>query len=311
MKGLLEEFFKWKSASVGMFLNNSRAQGAIEYLLIIGAAILVVAIVIIAITSVLSQGQNQTSSGAESANESIDQLKETSGAYYRINNYYYLKSSLIGAGVVGIYHFDGDAKDSSGNGNDLVCNLGSSVDCPVLLSGKFGNGYKFENKSYFYKNNPSWDFRGNPTKDYSLSAWFYGTCQDYDGISFGGTTNMRMDVCNRDCGDIPRWIFQLRAAETLAGNQTAVETCKLNLWQHVVGTYSASDRNISIYVDGKLTGSAIIPLTGLNTSSFSNIFSVGNAQEIFKNGLIDEVVVWDKALSAEDVNLLYANSFSN
>ena len=71
-----------------------RGQGAIEYLLIIGAGILVVAIVIIAITSVLSQGQSQAYSGITSANSSFDQLKETSGAYIRVSNSYYLKYLL-------------------------------------------------------------------------------------------------------------------------------------------------------------------------------------------------------------------------
>ncbi|MFA6065001.1 MAG: hypothetical protein WCW44_01725 [archaeon] len=49
-------------------------QGAIEYLLIIGAAILVVAIVTIAITSVLQQGQIQTDTGSASAYDSLHKL---------------------------------------------------------------------------------------------------------------------------------------------------------------------------------------------------------------------------------------------
>lgn len=42
---------------------EQKAQGAIEYLLIIGAAILVVAIVIIAITSVVGTGKGNVTSG--------------------------------------------------------------------------------------------------------------------------------------------------------------------------------------------------------------------------------------------------------
>jgi hypothetical protein len=43
---------------------NKKAQGAIEYLLIIGAAILVVAVVIVAITSVLQGGKTNTNDDA-------------------------------------------------------------------------------------------------------------------------------------------------------------------------------------------------------------------------------------------------------
>ena len=79
---------------------HSRGQGAIEYLLIIGAAILVVAIVVIAITTVLSQGQNQSSSGIKSATTAYDSLKEGSGEFIKINNSYYLKSAPIVSGCV-------------------------------------------------------------------------------------------------------------------------------------------------------------------------------------------------------------------
>ncbi len=53
---------------------RSRGQGAIEYLLIIGAAILVVAIVVMAITSVLQQGQEQTTIGSDSAYDALHKL---------------------------------------------------------------------------------------------------------------------------------------------------------------------------------------------------------------------------------------------
>jgi len=58
---------------------NNKAQGAIEYLLIIGAAILVVAVVLIAIMSLLSQGQGQNTSGTttqDTAHTALDQLKK-------------------------------------------------------------------------------------------------------------------------------------------------------------------------------------------------------------------------------------------
>ena len=47
---------------------EQKAQGAIEYLLIIGAAILVVAIVIIAITSVVGSGKTSVTSDANQLN---------------------------------------------------------------------------------------------------------------------------------------------------------------------------------------------------------------------------------------------------
>ena len=59
---------------------EQKAQGAIEYLLIIGAAILVVAIVIIAVTSVLQQGQTQGTQGANDQNVQNQKLQCMSDA---------------------------------------------------------------------------------------------------------------------------------------------------------------------------------------------------------------------------------------
>ncbi len=49
------------------------AQGAIEYLLIIGAAILVVAVVIIALSGVLSE--TKTAADSNDYNDSLNQLR--------------------------------------------------------------------------------------------------------------------------------------------------------------------------------------------------------------------------------------------
>ena len=52
-----------------------KGQGAIEYLLIIGAAILVVAIVIIAVTSILQQGQTQNTGAVSDQAKQANTLK--------------------------------------------------------------------------------------------------------------------------------------------------------------------------------------------------------------------------------------------
>ncbi len=51
-----------------------QAQGAIEYLLILGAAILVVAIVVVAVTNIIQQGQTQTNSSTSSQQKAVNDL---------------------------------------------------------------------------------------------------------------------------------------------------------------------------------------------------------------------------------------------
>jgi hypothetical protein len=59
---------------------DTRGQGAIEYLLIIGAAILIVAIVILAVTGILGGGQGQTDQAK------IDQEKASGGLSCQATN---------------------------------------------------------------------------------------------------------------------------------------------------------------------------------------------------------------------------------
>ncbi|NMA44431.1 MAG: class III signal peptide-containing protein [Candidatus Diapherotrites archaeon] len=55
---------------------EERAQGAIEYLLIIGAAILVVAVVIVALTGVLQSGKNSAVGSKQDYNEELEDLNK-------------------------------------------------------------------------------------------------------------------------------------------------------------------------------------------------------------------------------------------
>jgi cell division protein FtsL len=55
---------------------EQKAQGAIEYLLIIGAAILVVAIVIIAITAITSSGKSQVMDANQTIGTDYNGLKD-------------------------------------------------------------------------------------------------------------------------------------------------------------------------------------------------------------------------------------------
>lgn len=67
-----------------------RGQGAIEYLLIIGAAILVVAIVVIAMTSITSTGKTQTQASTLDQNKSLSGLQKLSANELTLNNYTYI-----------------------------------------------------------------------------------------------------------------------------------------------------------------------------------------------------------------------------
>ena len=72
------------------------------------------------------------------------------------------------------------------------------------------------------------------------------------------------------------------------------------VWYHIIGTYDG--QHVKIYVNGRLKGSSVrngaMPLNGNNTV-------IGFWNTDYFPGLIDEVRVYNQALSAEEIKNLY------
>jgi len=306
---------------------TSRAQGAIEYLLIIGAAILVVAIVIIAVTSVLQQGQNQSSIGVSSANDSFDSLKENSGAYVKLSNKYYLKSEPIVSGLVEslrLNNFSNNSfADSSGSGVAAVCDPGK---CPLIVNGLWSQALEFNSLTQGAANDgnciyltvlptSNLDFG---TRDFTVSLWF----NTRDKPSGGGNadTLIARGITDRvgDYGRFWCWIDYGQLSCSIANNSYSIPnashyvnfgTFNLNEWYHLV--FIKKSDSISIYKQGSLVQRTNLP-AGYVTDFTANPFPITIGAEgrmgYFFNGYIQEVSIWNRALSATDVNLLYQNS---
>lgn len=74
------------------------------------------------------------------------------------------------------------------------------------------------------------------------------------------------------------------------------------LWHQLVGTYDNASHTASIYVDGLLEASVVGANTAFNNVSF---LIGGTTHGPTYTGLIDEVRVYDNALSASEVQSLY------
>ncbi|MEK6958461.1 MAG: hypothetical protein AABW59_00270 [archaeon] len=124
------------------------AQGAIEYLLIIGAAILVVAIVILAVTGVLSGGQDQATAGQESTKQAysgLDKLKadEVALGEYAYSGIVYLKTinfrnetnCTIREAIVGLASAINNKISSPGAGDGIYLGGNNTNYCGIMITG--------------------------------------------------------------------------------------------------------------------------------------------------------------------------------
>ena len=94
---------------------------------------------------------------------------------------------------------------------------------------------------------------------------------------------------------------------TGAGENTASTTVlQAGAWHLIVATYSAAGQFRNLYIDGILDSAYSGGLSGAAKSSNFTIgySSVFGGREF--NGTIDEVAIWDRALSADEVGGLYA-----
>ena len=106
----------------------------------------------------------------------------------------------------------------------------------------------------------------------------------------GSTTSYRLRVYNY--GSLERFRFYLYSGGSSTYFNVDVAE-NVGQWHHVVATYDGAE--LKVYIDGTMLGSA--PFSGTIDSSSNGFFDIGNGF----SGQIDEVHVYPRALSAEQV----------
>jgi len=184
---------------------------------------------------------------------------------------------------------DGDVLDGSGNGNDGTIN--GDVDCSV--EGRIGKGCRFNDDGGYILFGQDNIVGGSSAM--SVSIWFKND-------QIGSPSGNAFMIIRGGNG----WDLHLDTQDYLAfGVCNSSYVCKdarsegfsdVTSWHHIVGVYDGSA--VKLYLDGVLqnsqsqTGNVVIRNTGL---------TVGKGW----NGILDEAVLWDKALSANEVLELY------
>lgn len=73
----------------------------------------------------------------------------------------------------------------------------------------------------------------------------------------------------------------------------------LNLWEHIAGTYNGS--TLRLYINGELDNSLSV------ANAFTNVanLSIGHGWDGYLNGLVDELAIFNRTLSAQEIKNLY------
>jgi hypothetical protein len=207
-------------------------------------------------------------------------------------------------GLVGWWPFNGNANDESGTGNN------GTVNGATLTTDRFGSinqAYNFVNSSIVV-NNPT----GLPTGNapYTLSCWFNNFNNDNGSMIFYGdyqqnqANGLRLaeNYCNNSVGMpygvVNNWFFNDCGYCT----NDSMEI-KRNFWNHVLISYDGNERKL--YLNNQLKASLINNnLNIVNTSSI--LFGlVNNSSGYNFHGKLDDIGIWDRALTPQEVNSVY------
>ncbi|MBW1691387.1 MAG: DUF1566 domain-containing protein, partial [Deltaproteobacteria bacterium] len=208
-------------------------------------------------------------------------------------------------GLVAYYPFNGDANDESGNMND------GTVYGATLAEDRFGNSssaYSFDGVDDQIKipNDSSICFGSGP---FTISFWIETCSKEISLIidknySYVASGYYRFKY-------FPDYVmFMISDAAHPSSNTNIVSdtAIKDGGWHHIVGVRDTDDGVMRIYVDGREDATPVED-TIIDSTDNSKPLSFGGPSvsgESFYNGLIDDVRIYNRALSEPEVQSLYS-----
>lgn len=214
-------------------------------------------------------------------------------------------------GLLACFSFDGAAKDITGNGHDGIVKKAELV---TDRCGKDKAAYFFDGSSEIELQNPA----SLATPQYTYALWAKSTQNPQNGEvlvlfsigSFGGdqnVSNSNNSASNGPCIGWAGWGYNTINNGNSFCLNTQGSAPVSNQWYHVVFTRDNNEKKL--YIDGKLMnvapsyddayyGSGVLKAK-IGTRN------ANETQHYFK-GVIDDLKIYDRALTMEEVSILYA-----
>jgi len=207
----------------------------------------------------------------------------------------------VHAGLIAHYKFDETsgttAADSSGNGNiGALTNMAGTE----WTTGKVGGALDFDGTNDYVRVADHSSL--NPTNNITFSAWINQSSFPHSWneilMKYESPQVAGYEIYVSGSGR-PRVGMALNGVKTSLDAITAIQTQK---WYHVAGTYDGAE--IKLYIDGVLNNSR--SATGNISVSSEDLMFGGHVAA--NNVIIDEIRIYDHALSAGEVSALAAGA---
>jgi PKD repeat protein len=233
--------------------------------------------------------------------------KDNHGAFNESEVWSFTTASSPGSDLVAEWHLDegsGEiAGDTSGNGND-----GALVNNPAWVNGKVGKGLSFDGTDDYIDCGQSSSLK--ITGAITVEAWvkWMGTGNPYFVTKTGGPGHRSFDLSGNADGTVE---FRVGGADSNTVKSSGTISIPTGEWVHLVGTYEPSSY-VRLFVDGSLAEentAAISVSQGDNGLPW--YIGAREGKEGWFTGIIDEVKIYNGALSAEEIRANYEAYPSN
>lgn len=219
-------------------------------------------------------------------------------------------TGALTSGLVGYWTFDGaDTTSTTATDRSGSSNTGTLTGGPTVTTGKLGQALSFDGTDDYVSVSDATSL--DLTTAITVSAWVYGRSWA------NSEANFILAKIDFSAGEHRSYQFQVETDGKLRfrfleqassdGSATAPAALDTNRWYYVTATYDRS--NIKLYVDGALVNTtaeteALIP----NNNQLSIGRAVRDNDTDFGewDGSLDEVRVYNRALSAAEIQSLYA-----
>lgn len=198
-------------------------------------------------------------------------------------------------GLIGYWPYNGDTLDYSG-----LDNHGTAFGNPSFVAGKVGlKALDFDGNDYVRMDGVSDDITNN---NITLNGWVRTTDSNGDWFS-----------CNTSSGgNVALWAITGGKAAMYESSYEGKSTTSVSDGRWHMLTYVRSGSTGHIYVDGvqENTHSAGFNFSAADRWSIAQEWDGGNPSD-FLAGTVDEVAMWDRALTVEEVAYLYNHGQGN
>jgi len=204
--------------------------------------------------------------------------------------------------------------DVTGNGHDGTLGNSSGVDDsdPVWIEGISGKALKFdgEDDSVNVTHHSALNIGGSQA-GFTAGAWIrsIGSASTWQQIVRKGSSSIRYEFkLTADRNGLRVICYDNDKNPSLDAAITADD----GSWHHAAFTKNGSDNRLRLYFDGNLIGTSTSECAGTESCTDSlNIGSAGATIGEYFNGIIDDMRIYSRALTSDEITTLYQTTLSD